>query len=417
MMLSHRNKLPTLKQNKGIIMYQHVEFYPGDPILSLLETYNNDPRAQKVNLGIGIYFDSEGKMPILNSVRKIEISRSSQPHPSPYLPMEGLASYRLAIQTLLFGTNHPTIQENRIATIQTLGGSGALKIGADFLHRWFPDSKVYISDPTWDNHRGIFEGAGFEVETYPYYDPSHINVRFDEMLSFFKTLPPNSILLLHPCCHNPTGIDLTNEQWDETLQVIQTQKLIPFMDIAYQGFGENLNDDAYAIRQAASMGLPLFVSNSFSKNMSLYGERIGGLSIVCPDQKQANTVLSQLKLTVRRIYSSPAAYGAYIASDIINTPELFTLWESEVYEMRDRIRIMRQQLYKTLSNKIPEKDFSYFIKQRGMFSYTGLTPQQVKYLQDEFAIYLLTSGRMCISGLTPANIEYVANAFAHIFKQ
>ncbi|PSJ80462.1 aromatic amino acid transaminase [Neisseria iguanae] len=397
-------------------MYQHVEFYPGDPILSLVETYNNDSRPEKVNLGIGIYFDDKGKMPVLQSVRQVEVTRAAEPRTSPYLPMEGLAAYREAVQHLLFGKDHPAVKENRIATIQTLGGSGALKIGADFIHRWFPTVKAYVSDPTWENHKSIFEGAGFEVGTYPYYDPATIGVKFDEMTVFFETLPENSVLILHPCCQNPTGVDMTEAQWDKVLDVIQARRLIAFMDIAYQGFGEDLYSDAYAIRKAAEMRLPLFVSNSFSKNLSLYGERVGGLSAVCPTPEETELVFGQLKYTVRRIYSSPPAHGVHIAAGVMNTPELFALWQSEVYAMRDRIRAMRQYLYEVLSTKIPDKDFSYFIKQRGMFSYTGLTEAQVNRLREEFGVYLLVSGRMCVAGLNPTNVEYVTDAFAEVLK-
>ena len=311
-------------------MFQHVEFYPGDPILGLVETYNNDSRAHKVNLGIGIYFDESGKLPVLDSVRKAEVKRAADALPRPYLPMEGLDTFRRAVQNLLFGAGNPALREKRIATIQTLGGSGALKVGADFLHRWFPKSKVYVSDPTWDNHRSIFEGAGFEVGTYPYYDAASGGIRFGEMLAFFLGLAENSIVILHPCCHNPTGVDLTPEQWDAVLEIVQTRKLIPFMDIAYQGFGDDLESDAYAIRKAVAMGLPLFVSNSFSKNMSLYGERVGGLSVVCPNEEEAALVFGQLKFTVRRIYSSPPAHGGYVAADVMNDEKLFALWESEV---------------------------------------------------------------------------------------
>ena len=397
-------------------MFQHVEFYPGDPILGLVETFNNDSRAEKVNLGIGIYFDANGKLPVLGSVREAEVRRAATAQPRPYLPMEGLAAYRSAVQNLLFGQNNPALAAKRIATIQTLGGSGALKVGADFLHRWFPKAKVYVSDPTWDNHRSIFEGAGFEVGTYPYYDPATVGVKFEEMLAFFLSLPENSVLLLHPCCHNPTGVDLTHAQWDAVLEVVQTRKLIPFMDIAYQGFGEDMDHDAYAIRKAVEMGLPLFVSNSFSKNLSLYGERVGGLSVVCPTADEAALVFGQLKATVRRIYSSQPAHGGYISAEVMNSPELFAQWQGEVGEMRDRIRAMRQKLHAVLSAKLPQKNFDYFTKQRGMFSYTGLSPEQVQRLQDEFAVYLVASGRMCVAGLNEANIDYVANAFVEVLK-
>lgn len=397
-------------------MFQHVEFYPGDPILSLVETFNNDPRAEKVNLSIGIYFDENGKLPVLQCVQEAEKARTAVPQPRGYLPMEGLTPYRTAVQNLLFGVDNPALKEGRIATIQTLGGSGALKVGADFLHRWFPDSKAYVSDPTWDNHKGIFEGAGFKVGTYPYYDPATIGVKFDEMLAFFNTLPQNSVLILHPCCQNPTGVDLSREQWDQVLSVVKQRGLIPFMDIAYQGFGDSVERDAYAIRKAVSMGLTLLVSNSFSKNLSLYGERIGGLSVVSPSREEAELVLGQLKFTVRRIYSSPPAHGAFIAAAVMNSAKLFAQWQSEVANMRERIKIMRQRLFDILTEKLPHKDFSYFTKQRGMFSYTGLTPEQVQRLQDEFAVYLLSSGRMCVAGLNKANIDYVANAFAAVLE-
>ncbi len=395
-------------------MFEHIEFYPGDPILSLVEKFNADPRAHKVNLSIGIYFDENGKLPVLSSVRKAEIDRATQAHPRGYLPMEGLATYRTGVQNLLFGANHPALKENRIATIQTLGGSGALKIGADFLKKWFPQSKAYVSDPTWDNHRSIFEGAGFEVGTYPYYDAEKIDVKFEEMLNFFKSLAPQSILILHPCCHNPTGVDLSHEQWDIVLQVIKDKQLIPFMDIAYQGFGDDLKQDTYAIQKAIELGLSLFISNSFSKNLSFYGERVGGLSVICPNSEEAALVFGQLKAGVRRVYSSPPAHGGFITAQVLNTPELFAEWENEVATMRDRIKNMRQKLHQALTAKQPNRNFDYFIKQRGMFSYTGLNPAQVQRLQDEFAIYLVGSGRMCVAGLNESNIDYVADAFAQV---
>lgn len=397
-------------------MFRHVEFYPGDPILGLLETFNRDARPHKVNLGIGIYFDENGKMPVLESVRAAEVKLAAEARPCPYLPMEGLAPFREGVQKLLFGGDNLLLAEKRIATVQTVAGSGALKVGADFLRRWFPEAKVYLSDPTWDNHRGIFEGAGFEVGVYPYYDPVAVGVKFDEMLSFFKRLPKGSILVLHPCCHNPTGVDLSPEQWDEVLEAVREYGLIPFMDIAYQGFGGDLDSDAYAVRKAAAMGLTLLVSNSFSKIMSLYGERAGGLSVVCQDAAEAELVFGQLKYTVRRIYSSPPSHGAAIAAEIMQSPELYAGWQHEVYAMRDRIRAMRQRLFDVLSAKLPERDFGYFVKQRGMFSYTGLNPGQVERLREEFAVYLVGTGRMCVAGLNEGNAAYVADAFAEVLK-
>ncbi|WP_274585658.1 amino acid aminotransferase [Neisseria leonii] len=396
-------------------MFGHVEPYAGDPILGLVEKFLNDPRAEKVNLGIGIYFDENGRLPVPASVAAAEKARAAEPQPRSYLPMEGLAEYRRAVQELLFA-GCAALDEGRIATVQTLGGSGALKLGADFLHQWFPDAEVYVSDPTWDNHKSIFEGAGCTVGTYPYYDAETVGVRFDAMLDFFNGLPERSVLLLHPCCHNPTGVDLSRDQWDTLLAVVKQRGLIPFMDIAYQGFGDGLQEDAYAIHKAAEMGLTVFVSNSFSKNLSLYGERVGGLSVVCPTAAEAELVLSRLKFGVRRIYSSPPAHGAFITAAVMNTPELRQSWENEVAAMRGRIRAMRQKLYDTLSRKLPGRNFDYFIKQRGMFSYTGLNPVQVQRLQDEFAVYLVGSGRMCVAGLNESNIDYVADAVAAVLQ-
>lgn len=394
-------------------MYQHIQAYAGDPILSLVETFNQDKRTHKVNLSIGIYFDNNGKMPLPESVRTAtaELGVNAQP----YLPMEGHAGLRQCLPALLLGEQHDAISQNRVATVQSLGGSGALKLGADFLYRWFSDAKVFISDPTWDNHRGIFEGAGFEVHTYPYYDAQTIDVKFNEMKNFFSTLPEKSIVVLHPCCHNPTGVDLSQTQWDEMLTIIKQRNLITFMDIAYLGFGDSFIDDAYAVRKAADLGIQLLVSASFSKNMSLYGERAGGLMVVAPNESEAQLVLGQLKFGVRSIYSSPPAHGGLIAYGVLSHPERKAAWQTEVYAMRDRIKTIRQRLYDALSQKLPEKDFSFFIKQRGMFSYTGLSQTQVKRLQDEFAVYLLDSGRMCIAGLNDDNIDYVIDALEKVY--
>ena len=395
-------------------MFQHLTPYAGDPILSLVETFKRDPRPHKINLSIGIYFDNDGNMTQPESVKTAE--QRVGIGAKAYLPMEGHAGLRAELPKLLFGANHRVIAENRVTTVQTLGGSGALRLGADLLHNWFGDSKVLMSDPTWDNHRGIFTAAGIAIEHYPYYDPATIGVKFAEMCACLNRQPENTIVLLHPCCHNPTGVDLSPAQWDEVLNIIAARQLIPFMDIAYQGFGGDLDSDAYAIRKTVEMNLPLFVSNSFSKNLSLYGERVGGLSVVCPNKEEAELVFGQLKFTVRRIYSSPPAHGAYIAADVMNSPELYALWQNEVYVMRDRIRAMRQKLYDVLTVQIPDRDFTYFIKQRGMFSYTGLSVEQVRRLRDEFAVYLLDSGRMCVAGLNASNIAYVADAFAEVLK-
>ncbi len=396
-------------------MFQKVDAYAGDPILTLMERFKEDPRSDKVNLSIGLYYNEDGIIPQLKAVADAEARLNAQPHgASLYLPMEGLNSYRHAIAPLLFGADHPVLQQQRVATIQTLGGSGALKVGADFLKRYFPESSVWVSDPTWENHVAIFAGAGFEVSTYPWYDEATNGVRFNDLLATLKTLPARSIVLLHPCCHNPTGADLTNEQWDAVIEILKARELIPFLDIAYQGFGAGMEEDAYAIRAIASAGLPALVSNSFSKIFSLYGERVGGLSVLCEDAEAAGRVLGQLKATVRRNYSSPPNFGAQVVAALLNDEALKASWLVEVEEMRTRILAMRQELVKVLSTEMPERNFDYLLNQRGMFSYTGLSAAQVDQLREEFGVYLIASGRMCVAGLNTQNVHRVAKAFAAV---
>lgn len=396
-------------------MFQKVDAYAGDPILTLMERFKEDPRSDKVNLSIGLYYNEDGIIPQLKAVADAEARLNAQPHgASLYLPMEGLNSYRHAIAPLLFGADHPVLQQQRVATIQTLGGSGALKVGADFLKRYFPESGVWVSDPTWENHVAIFAGVGFEVSTYPWYDEATNGVRFNDLLATLKTLPARSIVLLHPCCHNPTGADLTNDQWDSVIEILKARELIPFLDIAYQGFGAGMEEDAYAIRAIASAGLPALVSNSFSKIFSLYGERVGGLSVLCEDAEAAGRVLGQLKATVRRNYSSPPNFGAKVVAAVLNDEALKASWLAEVEEMRTRILAMRQELVKVLSTEMPERNFDYLLNQRGMFSYTGLRTAQVDRLREEFGVYLIASGRMCVAGLNAQNVHRVAKAFAAV---
>ena len=396
-------------------MFQKVDAYAGDPILSLMERFKEDPRSDKVNLSIGLYYDEESTIPRLQAVAEAEARLNAQPHgASLYLPMEGLNSYRHAIAPLLFGAGHVVLEQQRVATIQTLGGSGALKVGADFLKRYFPHSGVWVSDPTWENHIAIFEGAGFEVSTYPWYDNETNGVRFAAFLEKLNTLPEQSIVLLHPCCHNPTGADLTNDEWDRVTEVLKARELIPFLDIAYQGFGAGMEEDAYAIRAIARAGLPALVSNSFSKIFSLYGERVGGLSVVCDDADAASRVLGQLKATVRRIYSSPPNFGAQVVATVLNDATLKASWLAEVEAMRLRILAMREELVKVLETAMPGRDFGYLLRQRGMFSYTGLSAAQVERLREEFGVYLIASGRMCVAGLNSHNVHRVAQAFAAV---
>lgn len=397
-------------------MFERIDHYPGDPILGLMDKFSADTNPKKVNLGIGIYYDEIGQMPVLECVKTAEQRINDPIMPRPYLPMAGLPGHRKGCQVLLFGKDSKALAEQRVATIATVGGSGALKVGAEFINEWFPQSKCYVSDPTWGNHIAIFEGSDVEVGTYPYYDKANSCIKFDEMLAFFNTLNENDVVLLHPCCHNPTGMDLTQDQWDTVLKVVQERKLIPFMDIAYQGFGRDMDSDAYAIRKAVDMGLPLFVSNSFSKNLSLYGERIGGLSVVCPTADEADRVFGQLSFTVRRIYSSPPSHGGHVVDIVMNDEALHEQWIGEVYAMRDRIKAMRTKLKSVLESKVPDRNFDYLTEQNGMFSFTGLTPEQVEALQDKYSIYLVASSRMCVAGLNTDNIDYVANAMADVLK-
>jgi len=396
-------------------VFQKVDAYAGDPILSLMEQFKEDPRSDKVNLSIGLYYDEEGTIPLLQAVAEAEARLNAQQHgASLYLPMEGLNRYCHTIAPLLFGADHAVLAQKRVATIQTLGGSGALKVGADFLKRYFPHSGVWVSDPTWENHIAIFEGAGFEVSTYPWYDNETNGVRFAAFLEKLNSLPEQSIVLLHPCCHNPTGADLTPAQWDEVVEVLKARTLIPFLDIAYQGFGAGMEEDAYAIRAIAHAGLPALVSNSFSKIFSLYGERVGGLSVVCEDADAAGRVLGQLKATVRRNYSSPPNFGAQLVATVLNDAGLKASWLAEVEAMRTRIQAMRQTLVDALNAAMPTGDFTYLLKQRGMFSYTGLSAAQVDRLREEFGIYLVSSGRICVAGLNNRNVQRVAQAFVAV---
>ena len=395
-------------------MFQHVDAYAGDPILSLNEAFQKDERPGKINLSIGIYFDDEGRIPMLDSVRRAELAVVAEAGPRPYLPMEGAANFRVAVQGLLFGPEHPLLKAGRVATIQGVGSSGGLKVGADFIKRYFPASAIYVSDPTWDNHRAVFEGSGIEVRNYPYYDAKTGGLRFADMLETLRGLPKQSVVLLHACCHNPTGVDLTPLQWDELIPVLQERELLPFLDLAYQGYGDGLEQDAFAIRALADAGLAFFVANSFSKNMSLYGERCGALSVVCPDAAQAANVLGQLKFMIRRNYSNPPLHGGQVVARVLSDPTLRTLWEGEVEEMRERILAMRNALFEVLSAKLPGRDLRYFLTQRGMFSYTGLSAEQVDRLKNEFGVYLIRSGRMCVAGLNTRNVEATAKAMAAV---
>ncbi|MFZ2650002.1 MAG: amino acid aminotransferase [Burkholderiaceae bacterium] len=395
-------------------MFQHIPPFAGDPILSLNEDFQKDPRPNKINLSIGIYFDDAGRIPVLDSVRRAESLVLARGGPKPYLPIEGAANFRAAVARLLFGAGHEALDSGRVATIQSVGSSGGLKVGADFLARHFPGSQVWVSDPTWDNHRSMFEGAGLAVHTYAYYDAASGGLNFQAMLEALGGLAPRSVVLLHACCHNPTGVDLSAAQWDRLIPVLRDRELLPYLDLAYQGFGDSIEQDAYAVRALAGAGLSFFVTNSFSKSMSVYGERCGALSVVCADSAQAANVLGQLKFTVRRNYSSPPIHGGQIVATVLSDPELRPLWEQEVAAMRERILAMRQRVHAVLTAKMPGRNFDYFLTQRGMFSYTGLSSEQVDTLRDKHGVYLVRSGRMCVAGLNSNNVEATAVAFAKV---
>ncbi len=394
--------------------FSHLDAYAGDPILGLNDAFQLDPRPHKVNLSIGIYFDDAGRIPVLDCVRQAEAQMLAASGPKSYLPIEGAAAIRTAVQALLFGAGHEAVQSGRIATLQTVGSSGGLKVGADFIKRWFPGSAVWVSDPTWDNHRAMFEGAGVAVNPYPYYDAATGGLRFEAMLATLATLPPRSVVLLHACCHNPTGVDLTAAQWQQLIPLLRERELLPYLDLAYQGYGDGIEEDAFAVRALASAGLSFFIANSFSKSMSVYGERAGALSVVCASRDEAELVLGQMKATVRRNYSSPAIHAAGIVSRVLGDPALRAAWEADVAAMRERILAMRRSLHGVLSAKRPGRDFGYFLSQRGMFSYTGLSAAQVDRLRDEFGVYLVRSGRICVAGLNSGNVERTAEAMAAV---
>ncbi|WP_042878122.1 amino acid aminotransferase [Cupriavidus necator] len=397
-------------------MFAHIEAFPGDPILSLNEDFQRDPRTDKVNLSIGIYFDDEGRLPVMQAVARAEASLLADMGPRPYLPMSGLVGYRSAVQALVFGEDSPARAAGRIATLQTLGGSGALRVGADFLKRYYPQSQVWISDPSWENHRVVFERAGFTVNTYPYYDDATGGLKFDAMMDALRAIPARSIVLLHACCHNPTGVDLNQDQWRQLIALLKANELLPFVDMAYQGFGAGLEDDAFAIRELVAQDVPCLVANSFSKNFSLYGERCGGLSVFCNTAGEAANVLGQLTGAVRANYSNPPTHGARVVAKVLTTPELRQLWEEELAQMCGRIARMREAIHGHLREHVSGEALSRYLTQRGMFTYTGLTAGQADRLREEHGVYLLRSGRMCVAGLNERNVGIVAKAIGSVLK-
>jgi aromatic-amino-acid transaminase len=391
-----------------------IEMAPRDPILGVTEAFNNDPNPRKVNLGVGVYTDDAGKVPLLECVRRAERTITERGTPHVYLPIDGIAAYDRAVQKLLFGGDSELLGAGRVVTLQALGGTGALRIGADFLRLFAPGAQVWISDPSWENHRALFESAGFQVNAYPYYDAPTRGLEFAGMIAALERVPAGAIVVLHACCHNPTGVDPSAEQWSRILDVVRARGQVPFLDLAYQGFGESVDADGSVVRRFAATPGPLFVASSFSKSFSLYGERVGGLSIVATDRDEATRVLSQIKRVVRGNYSSPPTFGGQIVATILDSPELAALWTQELGAMRERIRANRRALVDRLAHYAPDNDFRFMLGQRGMFSYSGLTRAQVGRLQREFAVYAIDSGRICVAALNDRNIDYVASAIAAV---
>jgi aromatic-amino-acid transaminase len=397
-------------------IFAAVELAPRDPILGLNESFNADTRSTKVNLGVGVYFDDNGKIPLLAAVKAAEDARVKAALPRGYQPIEGAPAYNQAVQNLLLGQDSALIANGQVITAQALGGTGALKIGADYLKRLTPNAKVYISDPSWENHRALFESAGFVVENYPYYDAATRGVNFDGMKTCLNSLDAGSIIILHACCHNPTGADLSDAQWQEVVELCRARGLVPFLDMAYQGFADGIEPDAVAVRAFSASDLQFFVSSSFSKSFSLYGERVGALSIITASKDEATRVMSQLKRVIRTNYSNPPIHGGALVAAVLSSPELRQMWETELAGMRDRIRAMRTSLVESIKAQGVAQDFSFVIQQRGMFSYTGLTAAQVERMKEEFGIYAVSTGRICLAALNTKNVDYVAKAIASVIK-
>jgi aromatic-amino-acid transaminase len=393
-----------------------VQMAPRDPILGVTEAFNADPNPNKVNLGVGVYYDDAGKVPLLECVQRAEKLRMETAPNRGYLPIDGLAAFDRAVQDLVFGADAEAVRAKRIVTVQALGGTGALKVGADFLRHIDPNATVWISDPSWENHRALFESVGFRVDRYPYYDAKTHGLSFAGMVGALEAMPAGAIVVLHACCHNPTGVDLNAEQWGRVIEIVKARALVPFLDLAYQGFADGIDTDGAIVRRFAEAMSPVLVASSFSKSFSLYGERVGALSILAASAEEAARVLSQIKRIVRTNYSNPPTHGSQVVATILTTPALRTLWERELGGMRDRIKAMRRALVDTIQAHAPGADFSFVLAQRGMFSYSGLSKSQVGRLREEFSIYAIDTGRICVAALRTANVETVADAISRVIR-
>ena len=395
-------------------LFTAVEMAPRDPILGITEQFLTDPNPSKVNLGVGVYYDENGKLPLLKCVRAAEKVMMDTPTARGYLPIDGIAAYDAAVKSLVFGADAELVSSGRVATVQAVGGTGGLKIGADFLKKMSPNATVMISDPSWENHQALFTNAGFNVESYPYYDAANRSVNFSGMLQGLDTAPPGTIVLLHACCHNPTGYDITADQWDQVVAKCKERQLTPFLDMAYQGFGHGIAEDGAAVQKFAAAGMSFLVSTSFSKSFSLYGERVGALSVLCESKDEASRVLSQLKIAIRTNYSSPPTHGGAVVAAVMGNPELRAMWEQELGEMRVRIKAMRQKLVDGLKAAGVQQDMSFITRQIGMFSYSGLRKDQMVRLRDEFSVFGTDTGRMCVAALNSKNIDYVCASIAKV---
>ncbi|HSV36553.1 MAG TPA: amino acid aminotransferase [Ramlibacter sp.] len=395
-------------------LFTAVEMAPRDPILGLNEQFNADTNPNKVNLGVGVYYDDTGKLPLLDCVQRAEKQMMESPKARGYLPIDGIAAYDDAVKNLVFGAGSEPVKSGRVATVQALGGTGGLKIGADFLKKVNPGAKVLISDPSWENHRALFAQAGFTVEAYPYYNAAKRGIDFDGMLTALETAPKGTVVVLHACCHNPTGYDITPAQWDQVIGTVKARELVPFLDMAYQGFGYGIAEDGAVIGKFVASGQNFFVSTSFSKSFSLYGERVGALSVLCQDKEEAGRVLSQLKIMIRTNYSNPPIHGGQVVAMVLGTPELRAQWEQELAGMRTRIKEMRVALVEKLKAAGVKQDMSFITQQIGMFSYSGLNKDQMVRLRNEFGVYGTDTGRMCVAALNSRNIDYVCACIAKV---
>lgn len=391
---------------------QNVELAPRDPILGITEAFNADTNANKVNLGVGVYYDDNGKVPVLECVKRAEQALATEAAPRTYLPIEGMAAYVKAVQELLLGANAAALTEQRVVGVQALGGTGALKIAADFLQRFNSKATVWISNPSWENHRALFESAGFEVKNYAYYDAAAKGLNFNGLIADLEKLPAGDIVVLHACCHNPTGADMTADQWTRVIEIVKSRHLVPILDIAYQGFADGLEPDGAVVKRFADAYSPVFIASSFSKSFSLYGERVGALTVVTASKDEATRVISQLKRVVRTNYSNPPTHGCKVVTKVLTTPELRKLWDDELGQMRDRIKLMRKALVEKVQAKKPGYNIEFVINQRGMFSYSGLSKEIVEKLKTQYSVYAVDSGRICVAALNNKNIDRVAEAIA-----